>query len=145
MCNFTIEVSGTIEKGKEVTFRLQPPVQYPCQFEVEVNGEHAEPGDHGALHVVGIGATGTITVRPLSDKPWGSIAFKVRCPNCPGADPKLVMPGGEVAPQPQVHWLGGGYADPPPPPPLPPQHDDDDEVIKIFGIPVWVKKGHHPR
>lgn len=134
MCQFDVETTGPIRRGQPVTVRLRPPLQHPCKFEVFVNGLPATLGDLGAFRVLGIGASGTVTIQPETWEPWGTIAFKVSCPDCERTV-TLALPGGTHAPDPV----------PIPPPPHHSNWDehgpyDDDEgrpYIRVLGIKIY--------
>ena len=84
MCDFTIKQSRTPTQGNDVTYSVDPPVSAPCRVDVRVNRATVTSlGDNGQLRVIGIGAAGPVTVRPLTDPPAGSVMFIVTCPEPP--------------------------------------------------------------
>jgi hypothetical protein len=78
-CPYTVVPSNTPEVGKATTYRIVPPIKYPCSAQWTVNGMAAAPGDSGSLHVSGIEGDGKITVRPLSDPAAGTITVTISC------------------------------------------------------------------
>jgi hypothetical protein len=84
VCNFRISQSRTPKKGVSVTYSVDPPVEFPCTVVPSVNGRRiTDLGPNGDLRILGVGATGSVSVVPFTDPPTGSVSFVVRCPGPP--------------------------------------------------------------
>ncbi len=108
-----------VRPGESINFSVQPPLAADrgCRMTAFINGEPAVPGhDYGPVHVVGIGAKGTLEIRAREEDPAGTVEIRVECADCGPTPFSIVLPGGPYKPR-------HGRDEPPEKPPLKDPHN----------------------
>jgi hypothetical protein len=94
--NLSHEPTGV---GDQFTVSLKNPVPVTCTFVVFINDREVHPGDVvSGLKVVGLGATGTVTLEPTVPNPDATVTIRVVCPDKPHVDAQRDIGGGWRSP-----------------------------------------------
>lgn len=84
-CQFTLSASRQPSRaGDQFTVSMTPPLSPGCTFKVEIDGQPVDTGESaGDFRVVGMGATGAVTLEAGRDGAGGRVCFIVECESPP--------------------------------------------------------------